>query len=50
MFSTSDIIWAARNRKAWGFMAARQFCAKRSIPMRLYYLACTLEAAQKAGF
>lgn len=47
---TSDIIRAAKNRKSWGFMATRQFCAKRSIPLRLYYLACTLEAASKAGF
>ena len=37
---------AANNTHIWGRYAARQYCIKRGVPLRLYYLARTLKAAQ----
>ena len=42
-------ITAAKHRKQWGRYAARRYALKRGVSMRLYRLACQLEAMDKAG-
>ena len=41
-------IRAAIGRRSWGRFAARRFCERRGVPLRLYHLACRLEAAKRA--
>lgn len=38
---------AAKNRKIWGRFATRQYIISRGIDVRLYRLACQLEATTK---
>ena len=40
-------IRAAKNRRNWGRYAARRFVEKRGVSLRLYRLACQLEAAKE---
>ena len=42
-------IKAAKSKTQWGSFAATRYCQKRQVPLRLYWLACRLEAARKAG-
>ena len=42
-------ITAAKHRKQWGRDAARKYALKRGVSMRLYRLACQLEAMDKTG-
>lgn len=42
-------IIACKHRHQWGKFAARRFCERRGVPLGLYFLACRLEAMQKAG-
>ena len=41
---TLQTVRAARNRASWGAYATRQYCINRGIDLRLYRLACQLQA------
>lgn len=41
-------IHAAHHRRSWGRFAARRYCERRGVPLRLYFLACRLEAQDRA--
>lgn len=49
MTQSDHAIRAAKLYPTIGRYAALRYCQKRGVPVRLYYLARLLEAAQKAG-
>ena len=42
--SAKHAMIAAQNRYKWGRYAARQYCINNGVSMRLYRIACQLEA------
>ena len=47
--NAKNAIKAAKNRDSWGRFAARRFCEKRRVSIRLYRIACQCEALRRGG-